>query len=146
MANRLEGPVGYELKRTQHVLRLRMDDALRGIGLTTPQYAVLSLLESNPGLSNAELARRAFVTAQTMNAIVAKLAATSLLQRRPHPTHGRVQETLLTKQGQHALGLAHPLVDAIEGRMLARLGRDEQRHFLTMLRDCASALENDGGD
>src|SRR6516162_4869510 len=31
------------------------------------QYAVLTALEEEPGLSNADLARRAFVTPQTMN-------------------------------------------------------------------------------
>ena len=32
--------VGYALKRAQHALRTRMDEALRPLGLTAPQYAV----------------------------------------------------------------------------------------------------------
>jgi DNA-binding MarR family transcriptional regulator len=35
-----------------------MDTALRGLGLTTPQYAALTFLEESPGLSGAQLARR----------------------------------------------------------------------------------------
>jgi len=54
--------LGYQLKRTQHALRLRMDEALHALGLTAPQYAVLSILEEAPRLSNADLARRSFVT------------------------------------------------------------------------------------
>lgn len=135
--------IGYELKRAQHALRLGMDDALRAVGLTTPQYAALSLLETAPGLSNAELARRAFVTAQTMNAIVANLSTAGLITRRPHPTHGRMQETMLTARGRDRLRLAHPLVNAIERRMLAGLGSDEQRQLLTALRCGADALETD---
>lgn len=140
----MEQPIGYELKRAQHALRLRMDEALRAVGLTTPQYAVLSLLEAAPGLSNAELARRAFVTAQTMNAIVANLNSAGLLTRRPHPTHGRVQETMLTEQGRETLELALPLVETIERRMLAGLGSDERQQLLTALRSGADALEGDG--
>lgn len=139
----MERRAGYELKRAQHALRLRMDDALRAVGLTTPQYSVLSLLEETPGLSNAELARRAFVTAQTMNAIVANLNSAGLLMRRPHPTHGRVQETLLTERGRESLGLAHPLVDAIVRRMLAGLESDERQRLLTSLQSCADALEGE---
>lgn len=143
MIDRLEHQVGYQLKRTQQALRLRMDDALRGIRLTTPQYVVLSLLETTTGLSNADLARRAFVTPQTMNAIVAKLEAAGLVARRPHPTHGRVQETLLTEQARQVLFSAHPLIDAIEQRMLSGLAGDDQRHLLMALHACASALEGD---
>jgi hypothetical protein len=35
-------------------------------GLTVPQYACLELLDQHSGLSNAELARGAFVTRQSM--------------------------------------------------------------------------------
>lgn len=144
MSDQLDHRVGYELKRTQHALRLRMDDALRAVGLTTPQYAVLTLVEVAPGLSNADLARGAFVTPQTMNAIVAKLEAAGLLTRRPHPTHGRVQETRLTARGWDTLGLAHPLVEAIERRMLGGLGADEQRRLLAALQTCTDMLEHGG--
>jgi hypothetical protein len=30
---------GYVLKRAQHALRISLDNALRPLGLTTPQYA-----------------------------------------------------------------------------------------------------------
>src|SRR3712207_8022525 len=69
----LGGRVGYELKRAQHALRSEMDGALRGVGLTTPQYAALSVLEGEEGISGALLARRCFVTPQTMNGILVNL-------------------------------------------------------------------------
>jgi len=64
---RLGNRIGYELKRAQHALRLGMDEELRGLGVTTPQYAAMSVLAEEPGLSNAQLARRSSVTPQTMN-------------------------------------------------------------------------------
>ena len=66
----VEGRVGYELKKAQYGLRSRMDEELRGVGLTTPQYAALSALGEEPGASGAGLARRCFVTPQTMNGIL----------------------------------------------------------------------------
>lgn len=133
--------VGYELKRAQHGLRLQMDEALRAVGLTTPQYATLALVEADPGLSSAELARRAFVTPQTMNAIVVNLEAAGFLERRPHPTHGRTREARLTERGRDALVRAHPLVEAIERRMLADLDAAGRQQLLETLRACADALE-----
>lgn len=138
-----EMPLGYELKRVQHALRSRMDEALREVGLTTPQYAALALLRASPGMSSAELGRRAFVTAQTMNEIVGKLERSGLLVRRAHPTHGRVLEMWLTEQGEHILDAAHPGVMAVERLMLAGIGGAEQQQLLTWVRSCADALEKE---
>jgi hypothetical protein len=44
-----------------------LPSATRGHGATLAQYAVLTALDEEPGLSSAGLARRAFVTPQTMN-------------------------------------------------------------------------------
>jgi hypothetical protein len=60
--DRLENKISYALKKAQHVLRLRMDEDLKELGVTTPQYAALSLPAKEPGLSNAGLVRRFFVT------------------------------------------------------------------------------------
>ena len=51
--------IGFALKLAQQALRTRLDAGLRVIGLTTPQYAVLTFLKVEPGASNAALARRA---------------------------------------------------------------------------------------
>ena len=74
-------PFGYILKRTQLALRGAMDDALVTVNLTTPQYAALSELSEEQGLSNAELARRCFVTPQTMHQILRGLERTSSFTR-----------------------------------------------------------------
>jgi DNA-binding MarR family transcriptional regulator len=59
--------LGYLLKRAQAALHAGMAGALREHGATLAQYAVLTDLDEEPGLSNAGLARRSFVTPQTMN-------------------------------------------------------------------------------
>ena len=62
--------VGYLIKRAQTVLHDAMADALGSHHLTVPQFAVLTGLDEEPGLSNADLARRAFVTPQSMHAVL----------------------------------------------------------------------------
>lgn len=137
----LDEQAGYQLKHAQHALRLAMDAALRPFGLTTPQYAALSVLEDSPGLSSAALARRCFVTPQTMNAIVIQLEASGLVERRPHPEHGRVLQTSLTTTGQQRVTVAQHVVRRIEEHMVAPFTMAERRQFVRWLQLCSQALE-----
>lgn len=141
MESGLDFSVGYALKRTQHALRLRVDEALRKMGLTTPQYAVLSVLEDTPGLSGAELARRSFVTPQTMNVVLTKLESAGLIARSAHPKHGRVLQAHLTDKGKELVSGAHKKVEAIEENMLAGLSNEDRARLTETLNDCADALE-----
>lgn len=109
--------IGFALKLAQQALRAHLDAALQQIGLTTPQYAVLTFLEVEPGASNAALARRAFVTPQTMQAILVALERAGFISRTPHPKHGRVQTTELTAAGRDALEAASGIVADAEARL-----------------------------
>lgn len=140
-ANVLSGRVGYELKRVQHGLRSRMDGELRPFGLTTPRYAALSVLQDFPGISGAELARRSFVTAQTMNQILSKLEGAGLIEKKQHPEHGRVLQTYLTPEGERLTNEAHSVVEKIEATMLSPLDEASRRRMLEHLLACADALE-----
>jgi DNA-binding MarR family transcriptional regulator len=138
----LEGRIGYQLKRAEHALRVEMDGVLRGLGLTTPQYAVLSVLDDEPGLSGAALARRCFVTPQTMNQIVAKLEKEALISRRDHPEHGRIRQAYLTERGEELVSRAHRDVEDVEERMLAGFDADERLDLLRTLSGLVDGLRS----
>lgn len=108
--------LGYALKRAQQALRGHLDAELRNIGLTTPQYSVLAGLELSAGLSNAELARRAFVTPQTMQAIITTLERAGFIKRMAHSVNGRILTTELTSEGRSVLRAAHEIVADAEVR------------------------------
>jgi len=110
--------LGYALKRAQQAMRLHMDRQLKEIGLNAPQYAVLASLEDEPGASNARLARRAFVTPQTMQAMLVNLEQSGLIERSPDTENARVQRTEMTEKGRSSLALAH--VAAQKSERLAR--------------------------
>lgn len=113
---------GYLLKRAEHALRLTMDRDLATVGLTTPQYAALSALEREAEISNAELARRCFVTPQTMHRLVETLGREALLDRADGDRgRGRTQRLRVTASGKATLRRAHRLVEAIEDRMVAAI-------------------------
>jgi DNA-binding MarR family transcriptional regulator len=133
--------LGYALKRAQHALRVSMDEALRPLGLTTPQYAVLCAVEAEPGISNARLARAAFVTAQTMQGVLANLERDGILDRVPDPTHGRVLRSELTRKGRSALSKAHRSVRVVEDAMVASFGEAYANRLALALTKCANDLK-----
>ena len=139
MTDSTERP-GWLLKRAQNALNAAMTAALRDHGATLPEYAVLTALAEEPGLSNADLARRTFVTPQTMNQVLRELTARGWVSRHPHPGHGRILQAELTTDGGRVLGGCHQAVDAVEGRMLAGLGPGERRQLAAALRSCIEGL------
>ena len=134
------GLLGYKLKQTQHSLRLRMDEALRTLDLTTPQYAVLAQLELRPGISNAALARSSFITAQTMHAIVSNLEKRNLVKRKSDPQHGRILCTDLTTQGMKVVQQAHNIISKVEASMTSTITEDNKVLLEKLLLECFNNL------
>ena len=133
--------LGYKLKKTQHALRLYMDEALRALDLTTPQYALLAQLERKPGASNAALARSAFITAQTMHGIVSNLEKRGLIQRKSDASHGRILCTELTDQGHKVVAQAHDMIRAVESRMLSTVSGEHKALLEKLLLECFNNLQ-----
>ncbi|OLT37820.1 MarR family transcriptional regulator [Actinomadura sp. CNU-125] len=111
----------YLVKRLELVIRARMDEALRPHGLTTLQFTALTALRHRDGLSSAQLARRSFVTPQTMNEMVRALEKHGHIERRRDPGNRRVLLISLTGSGRALLRRCDPLVEAIEDDMLGAI-------------------------
>lgn len=132
--------IGYLLKKTQHALRLQMDEELKKMNLTTPQYAVLAHLEKEKGISNAQLARRSFITAQTMHGIVSNLEGRGLVKRFKDPNHGRVLCTQITTKGLTSLKNAHIVIQKTEKQMMASISSKNQSVLKHLLSECLASL------
>jgi DNA-binding MarR family transcriptional regulator len=140
--NGLEQVVGYVLKQAATALRSAMDGVLRPLDVTVPQYACLELLDGRPGLSNAELARGAFVSRQSMNGVLRGLQDRGLVTRPATAPQGRALPTQLTATGEKRLKVARAAVRAVEQQMLSGLSLDEQRRLRDDLANCVDALGN----
>lgn len=132
--------IGFALKLAQQALRIRLDTGLREVGLTTPQYAVLTLLKEEAGASNATLARRSFVTPQTMQAILVTLERAGLITRTAHPEHGRVQKTELTEAGSKVLNAASEIVADAEAHLRKASSPIQTQEAIELLLRFAEAL------
>ena len=140
--NTVERP-GYLIKRAQAALHAEMSRALHEHGVTLSQFAVLTALAEEPGLSNAELARRAFITPQSMNENLRDLEQRAWVARTHHPTHRRILQTELTDKGREILQACGATVTVIEQRMLANLDTDQRHQLVTALVSCIAALSPD---
>jgi DNA-binding MarR family transcriptional regulator len=109
-----EGHTGYLLKQAWHEFRVAMEAALREHELSAAQYAVLSVLGRDEPLSGADLARACNTSPQAMNGVLGGLQRDGLIERRPHPTHGRILEVVLTDEGRHRLEASTPAVREVE--------------------------------
>ena len=89
--------ISYVIGRLDRALRREIGALVAPHGLTVPQYTALSILRDRAGLSNAQLARRSYVTPQSMNEVIASLERDGLVARSPAANHGRVLETAVTR-------------------------------------------------
>ena len=109
-------------------------------GLTATQYTALSVLRAGKGLSNAQLARRSYVTPQSMIEMLGTLEAKGLIERSPSPDHGRILRTELTAKGRRLLSRCDEELDRIENEMTSELLPEERSAFEHMLRSCVHML------
>lgn len=137
-------PLGLVVKKVQFVVRRRMDEALKSFGLTAPQYAVLSSVANEPGLSNAALAHRCFVTPQTMNVIVLRLEKRQWLERTTGQDNEKLLKTYLTELGDQTFSAASLAVMEVEKRMVASFSDQEESRLRELLYMCLRALGSDG--
>ena len=122
-----EGHLGYLLRQAAGAYRQRMDRALADLHVTPPQFAVLTMLATYPGYSNADLARLALLTPQTVSVIVANLERMGAIERRPHAVSQRIVQLGLTKAGHALLARCRAYVDVVERDLGAGLTSAEDR-------------------
>jgi DNA-binding MarR family transcriptional regulator len=133
--------ISYLIGRLHRVLRKALDDGISAYGLTVAQYAALSILGDRPGLSNAQLARRSFMSAQSANQVLHVLEELGLVRRKLDPDHGRIGRTELTPRGRSVLSKCDQVVDKVERAMLQSLERGQQKKLLDDMRSCLRALD-----
>ncbi|CAN7290858.1 MarR family transcriptional regulator [Bradyrhizobium sp. LjRoot220] len=120
------GHLAYLLRQAQAATRLTLERALAELGVTTPQFAVLTMLRAYPGLSGADLARVALLTPQTVGVIIRNLERDGAIRKTPHPIHGRVLQWTLTRRGKILLDKCRRHVQAVERRLAAGLSAAAQ--------------------
>ena len=139
-----KGHLAYLLRQAQAATRLTLERALDDLGVTPPQFAVLTMLRAYPGLSGADLARVALLTPQTVGVIIRNLERDGAIRKTPHPVHGRVLQWTLTRRGRTLLDTCRRRAVALERRLVAGLGTKSQVTIRRWLSKIAAGLQQEG--
>jgi DNA-binding MarR family transcriptional regulator len=123
----------YLVGRIDRVVRQAIAKVVRTQGLSVSQYTTLSVLDHRSGLSNAQLARRALVSPQSMNEVLLTLEQRGLVRRRAHPDHGRILQARLTAKGRSVLASCDTEVQEVEARMLSGMSDEDRAALRTAL-------------
>lgn len=141
LAEAVEPRISYVVARLERAVRAAVNERVRPHGLTTLQYTTLSVLGARgQPLSNAQLARRAYMTPQSMIEVIDALERKGLIRRDPHPSHRRVFPATVTAKGLRVLKACDAAVEQMEEDMLAGLSSDERESLLVGLKTCVRAL------
>lgn len=141
-----DGHIGYLLRQAQVAVRNRIERALADLGVTHPQFAVMTLINAYDDLSAADIARLSSLTPQTVNVIVHNLERDGLVERTPDPVHGRILRLALSEEARPLLKRCRGRVNEIEKRMLVGLSATEERAVRRWLAGLAATFgEGDQG-
>jgi DNA-binding MarR family transcriptional regulator len=133
--------ISYAVARLERAVRAAIAERVAPYGLTTLQYTMLSVLHRHGApLSNAQLARRAYMTPQAMSEVIEALEKKGLISRNPHPNDGRQLPATLTAKGRRVLTACERAVDEMEDHMLADLTPRKRKEVLDAITSAVRAL------
>ena len=111
------------------LLRTRADQLARSRGMTRAQWVILSRLERQPGMTQAEMAALCEVEPITVARLVDRLEARNLLERRSDPRDRRVRrlylrpaaDPVLAELKEHGATILDLLTDGLDSARVSQL-------------------------
>jgi DNA-binding MarR family transcriptional regulator len=138
-----EPRISYAIARLHQLILASVSKRAGQHGLTALQFTTLSVLNRHGApLSSSQLARRSFMTAQSMHEVIHRLEQEGLIERNPHPDHGRKLPASLTVKGRRVLAACEAAVVDFETKMLSSFSKADRATFLNAVK---SAAHNLGG-
>jgi DNA-binding MarR family transcriptional regulator len=134
--------ISYIVARLERAVRREIGRLVGPRGLSVAQYTTLSIMRSRNGLSNAQLARRLWVTPQSMNEVISALERMGLIERVPDAGNRRILRTALTPVGRETLAACDADILAMERRMLGDMGDDEHDQLVATLETCVLRMDS----
>lgn len=114
-------------------VRDEIEAELRRHDLSLRHLSALGHLSRQPDISYSELARRAGVTPQSMQATLRQLEDRGAVERVTLAGRGRTAQLRLTPSGTQLLGRGRAAVKGVDDRLFADLGPDDRRDLTRLL-------------
>jgi DNA-binding MarR family transcriptional regulator len=137
---RLPQVVGYMLRRAQLAA---FQDFLRSYaeaGIRPAQYAVLTVIERNPGLRQSQVSTALGIKRANLVALLDSLESRGLAKRVPVATDRRSYALHLTETGAALMAKLAEINAAHEKRVTAKIGENGRRELLKLLHGVVEAV------
>lgn len=128
-----DAQLGYLLVAAADQMSRSWHSALRGQGINPRQFSMLASLAHDPGISQAELARRVMITPQSLSESVTRLINAGLIAR-GNTEPGTTARLVLTDEGRKLLTHAYPIIEAFNHDSFAALTSTDRAHLARLLR------------
>jgi MarR family transcriptional regulator, organic hydroperoxide resistance regulator len=119
-----------------------MGQTLKPIGLSIPQFDVLSTLTEQQGLSQSDLAARLYVTKGNVSGLVDRLVDAGLVERRTTPGDRRSNALYLTESGAKAAEEGMRRQKAFVAETLGKLPEADLKHLDGIITAWREAVRN----
>jgi DNA-binding MarR family transcriptional regulator len=129
MSERLD----FLLADVSRLQRRAFDERTRAIGVTGPQWRLLTTLFRNEGINQGTLAELLEVEPITLCRMVDRLEESGLIERRANPSDRRAWQLYLTTKGLPLIDDLRTLADAQYGVTLDGITTDEQDQLRDIL-------------
>jgi DNA-binding MarR family transcriptional regulator len=126
--------LGQVLSDVSRLLRRAFDERARGIGVTRPQWQVLTMLARHEGINQGGLAELLDVEPITLCRMVDRLQEAGLVERRPDPNDRRAWLLFLADKAGGMLDELRPLGLNLFEEAMNGLDDAEREALLTMLK------------
>jgi DNA-binding MarR family transcriptional regulator len=136
--------VWFRFMRLHQRMLMQMTARIRALGLSIPQFDLLSTLTEQEGISQSELAERLYVTKGNVSGLVDRLVQAGLVERRAIAGDRRSYAMHLTPEGRR---LAEAGIAAQRDFVASTLGRlnpgdlAELDRLVLLWRDLARAID-----
>jgi len=116
------------------------DSCFAGHGVTANQFVLLALLAEQDGITQQELARRAFSDPNTIRAMLVLLEKRGLVTRQQHPNDGRARNVTITRKGRRTYERLLQESEPLRRRMLAPFQSEEVKMLTIFLNRLSEAM------
>lgn len=125
--------LGFLLADSARLLRREFDARVRPMGITRPQWRVLTILKRREGINQGELAERLEVEAITVGRMVDRLQDAGFVERRADPQDRRAWRLFLTPRSHAIIKELLPISDRMIEDTLEGFTTEERAAFVGYL-------------
>jgi len=131
----------YLIRRLQMISTALVAEEFEGEGLSVPEWAVLTMIESHPEIDQSRLAEVVAIDRTNTGRLVDQLEAKGLVERRPHDSDRRIWMLRCTPLGLKTRKRLRPRALATQERLLSCLEPKQRELFIDLMSRVVAANE-----